>query len=237
VNEVTDGADPLSRVRRRMVLLSGGFLVLMLALSAVGWLNTAEDALIPVHWNASGEVDRFGSKWEAFLVTPALLVFITALMVALPAIEPRRLHLQQSRKPYVASFAAVATLMLVVHTGLVAAALGLEIDMARLVPVAVGIMLVVVGNYLGKVRSNFFIGIRTPWTLSSELSWRKTHRLGGKLFVVVGLAIVASSVLPSPGVALLVASAVLGVMVLALVVYSYVLWRGDPDRSTGGRTV
>lgn len=86
------------------------------------------------------------------------------------------------------------------------------------------------GNYLGKMRSNFFIGLRTPWPLSSERSWRRTHRWAGRVFVAVGLAMAVSALTPAPGQAMLALTGVLLLACLALVAYSYVVWRGDAER-------
>jgi uncharacterized membrane protein len=100
---------------------------------------------------------------------------------------------------------------------------------ARLVPAGVGLVLMVVGNYMGKVRSNFFFGIRTPWTLSSERSWNRTHRLGGRLLVLIGLVAVVTPIFPWAGVVELVAG--VPVVVVVLVIYSYVEWSRDPAKS------
>jgi uncharacterized membrane protein len=99
---------------------------------------------------------------------------------------------------------------------------------ARLVPAGIGVVLIVVGNYLGKVRSNFFFGIRTPWTLSSELSWNRTHRLGGRLSVLIGLVALLTPVFPWAGVVALAVGA--PIMVIVLVIYSYVQWNRDPAK-------
>jgi len=89
------------------------------------------------------------------------------------------------------------------------------------------------GNYLPKLKSNWFIGIRTPWTLSSEESWRKTHRLGGRLFVICGAVIIITSVLaPEQGRDVLFGAMIPAI--LATTVYSYFVWRNDPQRITRG---
>jgi len=97
------------------------------------------------------------------------------------------------------------------------------------------VIIAVLGNYLGAVRSNFFFGVRTPWTLSSELSWERTNRLAGRLLVPLGL-IVALMALADWALAGLVTLIVLLVASMAVgVVYSYRVWRDDPQRSDIGR--
>jgi uncharacterized membrane protein len=90
-------------------------------------------------------------------------------------------------------------------------------------------MLVVLGNVLGKLRPNWFVGIRTPWTLSSKSSWVRTHQAGAWVFVGAGIAFMAAGVIRH-GWAMLVAIILMGAGALALIVYSFVVWRDDPDK-------
>ena len=93
-----------------------------------------------------------------------------------------------------------------------------------------GGLFVVLGNLLGKVRPNWFVGIRTPWTLSSKLAWDRTHRAGGWVFVLLGVLTMATAVLHA-GWALRVLGVAGVASLLGLVVYSYVLWRRDPEKT------
>ncbi len=222
--------ERLARLRRRMLTLGGATFAVMGLISFVGWSGTEAGVAVPVHWNAAGEVDGYGSRWTALLMFPAITGLLTALFVVLPALEPRRQHLAESAKAWFATFVATLALLLLCHGLVVGSALGRAFDMARLIPTGVGLLLMVVGNYLGKVRSNFFIGIRTPWTLSSELSWRKTHRLAGRLFVALGLLMVAGGALPAPEWVWSLHLALLGTVVAGLFVYSWLVWREDPAR-------
>ena len=83
----------------------------------------------------------------------------------------------------------------VIHIVIISISLGYNIAIDKVIPFMVGVLFVVMGNYLPKSKSNFFYGIKTPWTLTSEEVWKKTHRLGGKLFVISGLIIIVSSLL------------------------------------------
>lgn len=227
---MTSEDEGLGPTRRRIVAAGLTIFGLMAMLSAFAWWQTDPGQQLPVHWNMRGEVDRYGSRFEAFAVAPLIWAGLVVLLAALPSMEPRRRHLAQSRRPWLATSVAVGALMLVVHTTLVGTALGVPISVDRVVPVALGLMLAVVGNYFGKLRSNFFIGVRTPWTLSSERSWRKTHRWAGRLFVLVGLLMVATAALPQPGIGVVVLTGALLLATLFLLVYSYLVWRGDPER-------
>ncbi len=106
---------------------------------------------------------------------------------------------------------------------------GIQLDVSTVVPILVGGLFVVLGSVVGRIRPNWFVGIRTPWTLSSELSWTKTHRLGGRLFVLMGIALLASGFVGSAW-GLLFDLAVVTGCVLWLFVYSYLVWRADPEK-------
>jgi uncharacterized membrane protein len=117
------------------------------------------------------------------------------------------------------------------HVFAVLAALGRAANIAPVAGIGIGLLFVVMGNFLGKTRSSWLFGIRTPWTLSSERSWQRTHRLGGYLFMALGLAMVLSALLlPPQAFVWLILGGLLGT-VAVLVGYSYLVWRDDPDRS------
>ncbi|MEM9388020.1 MAG: SdpI family protein [Pseudomonadota bacterium] len=222
--------DALSQLRNRAFAFGLVVFALMTLISAFGWLSTEPGSELPVHWNSSGEVNRYGSRAEAFGLMPAIWLFMVLVFALLPALEPRRRHLAQSRLPYLMVMLATGLSMLVIHGLATAAALGATVEIARVIPPIVGAALVVTGNYMGKTRSNYFIGVRTPWTLSSELSWRKTHRWAGRVFVLVGLVMVLGAVLPWPQTLMMASVAVLLTATVILVAYSYVVWRTDPAR-------
>ena len=106
---------------------------------------------------------------------PLVSAGLYALLMLIVKIEPRILNLKQSAKAFTAVSVCVGGVLLLSHAIIVAVAFGLAINAAAVVAVAVGVLFVVTGNYMGKIRSNFTFGVRTPWTLSSELSWNKTN--------------------------------------------------------------
>jgi uncharacterized membrane protein len=159
---------------------------------------------------------------------------IAALLAVIPRFEPRRANLERSGKAYAAIWIAVVSLLGAVHVLSVAVALGAVLDMSRLIPIGVGLVFVVIGNYLPTVRPNYLVGIRTPWTLASDLSWVRTHRVGGRIFVIEGLALIALGLV---GVgAEMLAVAIVGAVAIAIViaiVYSYRVWKVDPEKRPG----
>ena len=226
---------PNSRPTNRPILVaSGAAVAIMLATSAWGWTQIPDDAQIPIHWGLDGQPDGYAPKAIGLLVLPAFGLIVSALLAIVPFVEPRRENLNRSGPAYRAVWLGVLGLLVVLHFAAVLAATGAEVDMAGLVAAAVGAMFVVIGNVLGKVRSNFMFGIRTPWTLTSDRSWDRTHRLGGRLMVALGITLVAATLLGLRGAPLfaIVGGGAAG-LVIGLIVYSYLAWRSDPDRRTG----
>lgn len=199
----------------------------MFAAAIIIW--PAAPAGIPVHWNVQGEVDRYGGKVEGLLGLPALALAIYLLMRYLPRIDPGRANYARFGGAYTAIRAGIVVLMAVIYAVILSSALHHPVDVARVIPVGVGALFVLVGTVLGKIRPNWFVGIRTPWTMSSKMSWVRTHRLGGWLFVALGLLFAATGVASFGSFGYVVIGAVFAVVAI-LFVYSYFVWRDDPDK-------
>lgn len=215
--------------------LTAVVLALMLAIAVWGLAAVGIDAQVPIHWGASGEVNGYGPAWLGFLMTPAITLAMVALFSVIPRVEPRRRNLERSGSAYLTLANAIVVLSLGLQAVLVLAGTGHAVPVALVIGGGVGILFAVLGNVMGTVRSNFLFGIRTPWTLTSELAWDRTHRLAGRLFVVGGLVTFLSSF---SGSALLLLIVLLGVVILTATlgtIYSYQVWRSDPNRrSLGG---
>ena len=131
---------------------------------------------------------------------------------------------------------AVTLFVTALHVAAVLAALGENVNLGMVASIGIGLAFVVMGNYLGKTRSNWFFGIRTPWTLSSDRSWTRTHRLGGVAFVVIGLLVIVTALVAGPSVAIWVLLGGMAASVIGLLAYSYLVWRDDPDRQPARTT-
>jgi len=167
---------------------------LILAIFVVAaWLYPQLPESVPSHWNAQGEIDGYMSKpWGVFLM-PLITLAIYLMFFALPLISPHGFRMEKFTS-VVRVFQTVMVLFmsLVTVTALLAAR-GDAVPVSNITLGAVGMLLVVLGNYMGKVRKNFFIGIRTPWTLASDEVWARTHRLGGWTFSIAGLLMMITS--------------------------------------------
>lgn len=221
--------------RRTALEISAAMIAAMATAGVWTYLELPAGALVPSHWNAAGHVDGYSGAWILFLM-PALTVGFDLLMAALLLVEPRRRNLLASTAAYNAILLGFAGLMAVIQGITVWSALrGVQAADAigSLVFVAAGLFLVVIGIFLPRIRSNFFMGIRTPWTLSSERSWERTHRLGAWLFAGLGVLIVLSAALPRAAVFVIPGGA--AVVIVLLAAYSYLVWRDDPDKHLLGR--
>ncbi len=116
----------------------------------------------------------------------------------------------------------------------VLAAVGRPLDVTLVLGFGTGLLFVVIGNVLGKVRSNFMFGVRTPWTLSSDLSWNKTHRLVGRLFVLLGFAVAVATVVAGNEAYLAVLLGGIAIVIAVAFVYSYRVWKTDPNKLNVG---
>jgi uncharacterized membrane protein len=218
--------------RRSSLLVTCGVLVFELGIAAYGFSRVSPGSSVAVHWDVNGHANGYSNALLAFLLVPVGTAAVSSLFAFLPSIEPRRRNLNQSGKAYLATWISCLLVLAATQAVIVLSAAGVARPevIARLLPAGVGLVLMIVGNYLGKVRSNFFFGIRTPWTLSSERSWNRTHRLGGRLLFAIGLVAVVTPVIPWAGVVALAVG--VPVVIVVLVIYSYVEWSRDPARST-----
>lgn len=220
--------------RRLALAASAVTLLALFALSAWAW-GAVESDRIPVHWDINGQPDGYGGKFEGLMIVPIVGVALVALFAVIPLIEPRREHLLSSMPAYALVWLALLAYLSLMHVALLFTAFGHQVNMATVLGSGIGLLFIVIGAVLGRVHSNFMFGVRTPWTLSSEKSWRLTHRLAGRMFLWAGVATLVAGVIALvtdldwlPIAVLLVGS--LGTALVG-VVYSYVVWRGDPDRT------
>ncbi len=223
-------------MNRRPALYASAVLVFyMLGLSAWAWPQIPADARIAVHWNASNAPNGYTGKAIGLFLVSAIALVVGLILAGYPQLEPRRFNLWGSAKAYNVVWAASIVLLAVVQTSLVLSAVGRNVNQSLVAVTVIGAMLVTVGNYLGKVRSNFVFGIRTPWTLSSELAWDRTHRLGGRLFVVLGIVLLVTAWIGNGALSFALMAVGIGLILVLTAGYSYVVWRADPSKQAVGR--
>jgi len=189
---------------------------------------------IPAHWNAAGEVDRWGSKFE-ILILPLLQLLIVAGLALWPRFDPGRRGPWRAWPLLVAATAWVFTLLqlgvlYLTWTTLQGAELNTEQGMRMLLTI-LGLTFVITGNYLPKAPQNWLFGVRTPWTLSSPRAWQVANRVGGWLLIVLGLGVAVAAWLWPPERVLWGTSAALLLITAYLVWLSWEVWRREGARS------
>ena len=201
--------------------------------SAAVWSRLPDT--MPTHWNLAGEVDGWSGKLFGAWLMPAIIAGLWLILRFLPRLDPRRANYAKFGPTYEAIIVTVMLFLFCLHAVALRTALGLPAPMERLVPLGAGAMMIVIGNLLPRARPNWFVGIRTPWTLSSDRVWERTHRVGGRLFVVGGIVVVLAALF-APQLAQRIMIGTLVAESIAVVAYSYMEWRhlnsGDPAKPT-----
>jgi uncharacterized membrane protein len=183
------------------------------------------------HWNARGEVnDTMGRFWGVFFL-PLMLAGLVLLLMFVPSIDPLKANIAQFRRYYDLFILVFALFMLLIHLQVILWNLGIKISPNLVLPIGIGLLFFYLGTMMRQVKRNFFIGIRTPWTLSSDVVWGKTHQLGGRLFQAAGVIALVGAFLPSYAWLFILAPALL--VSLVATAYSYVLYRKLEREGTG----
>lgn len=178
--------------------LQAGLIAAMAVLGLWAWQQLPPGSSVPVHFNAAGEVDRWAAPSLGLFFLPLLALAMLGLRYLLPHVDPRGANLLKSARALGAIWTALLLMLTLLQFHLVLRALGLAQAEPQLPLLLIGGLLIAIGNVLGKLRSNFTVGIRTPWTLANERVWDQTHRFGGKVFVLGGALLVALAFSPLP---------------------------------------
>lgn len=182
---------------------------------------------IPMHWNIKGEVDDYSSKGLIY-ITAFLPLAIYILMKIIPHIDPQKDAYDKHRNAYSATMFSIIIFLIGLHWMTIGYALGYPLNMIRYIMIALGLVFIIIGNYMPQIKFNYFFGIRTPWTLSSEKVWRQTHTTGGYLYFIMGSIFILSSFFNNEISYYLSIGSVI-VISIAIVIYSYLLYRKENE--------
>lgn len=186
---------------------------------------------IPMHWNSKGEVDRWGEKGLDVFFLPLVSLGAYLLMLAVPYIDPKRKT--ESKQKGIRAFRSIIPFLLTdIFLVIFSQWIGMNIDIGKGIGVVVTLFFIVIGNYLQSVRPNYFIGIRTPWTLESEDIWRKTHRMGGRLWMIGGILLLILSISVPTAAFFRVFSGGVLILAFAPILYSFYLYLQEKKRAT-----
>jgi len=177
-------------------------------------------AEVPLHWNFKGEIDRYGSKTGLIWIPILLPLLIYVLLMVMPTIDPKNQLNKMGNKLHNLKFLVTAMMSLLALFILYSAKTE-SIANANFFFVANGVLILILGNYFKTIKPNYFIGIRTPWTLESEEVWKSTHELGGKLWFVAGIFLVISSLVLDAKTNLYLFIGIVTLIALIPIIYSY----------------
>lgn len=220
---------------RNLLGIVSALLVAAMALSAViAGQSLPADLRLPVHWDLSGAPDDWADKWVGLLMPAGITAGVGLLFWFLPVLEPRARNFSRSQGLYLWGWAAVLLLGIAIHLVVLSTALDWGLPANHVIVGACGLIFVIIGNQLGKSRSMYLIGLRTPWTLASEEVWVRTHRLAGKLMVLGGLATLVAAFLPLPsGLLATILIATIAIAAVVPILYSFLLWRRERVAAAG----
>ena len=200
------------------VLIITSIIILLPILAGVVLWDQLPDAM-PIHWNAAGEIDGWSSKSFAVFGLPFILIAAQWLCLLATGADPKKKN--HSDKMIHLVLWIIPVMSVVLHTITYLTALGYGVRMEVVMPVLMGLIFAIIGNYLPKCKQNYTIGIKIPWTLDNEENWNKTHRFAGWMWTFCGVAIMLTGFLGSFWIFLPIAL----LMVIVPVLYSYLLHR------------
>ncbi|HZZ29359.1 MAG TPA: DUF1648 domain-containing protein [Pirellulales bacterium] len=201
----------------------------MFAVAAWAWPQLPER--IPIHWNLKGDIDGYGSKFTGLLLLPITILVLYCVFRLVHLIDPGKENYATFTNAFTAVRMAFVFFMTGVYVFSLLSIFGYKVNMTTLVCLDTGALFLVIGNFMSKIRPNWFVGVRTPWTLSSKMSWNKTHRLAGWLFVLMGLSVAALGVVQTTWMFICMLVVVVGCLAW-MTIYSYLVYRQDPDRTS-----
>lgn len=205
------------------------FVVTAAALIFSLWALPQLPAQVATHWGISGEPDGWSAPAFAAFLLPGMMLLLSLLFSALPGIDPLKRNYEFHGSVYFLLVNVVVLFLALLQVLVLGSALGWPVDMRVAIPILLGGLFVFIGNLMTRIRPNWFMGIRTPWTLSSERVWRKTHRVGGYCFTIAGLVVMVSGFVVPADMATKVMLAAIFPAAIWPVVYSYLEWKREKE--------
>jgi uncharacterized membrane protein len=201
------------------------FIIILLSFAISLYLYPQLPEKMVSHWNTKGEVDGYTSKFWGLFLMPIILIGFWLLFILIPRIDPLKENIEKFRK-YFDGFILLITLFFIyLYSLTIFWNLGVRFDMGQFLTPALGLLFVYCGFLVENAKRNWFIGIRTPWTLSSDKVWEKTHKLGGKLFKIAGVITILGLFFPKYAFSLVVFPVLL--LAIYTIFYSYFEYRRE----------
>jgi len=199
------------------ILLIVIFILLSFLISLISF-NSLPETII-THWGINGEANGFSSKSFGLMFVPILTTILALVLIAIPKIDPLKKNIESFKEKYYEFVAIFVGFMLYIHTITILLNFGHTLNIIALLSPAFAVLMYYIGNLMGSAKRNYFIGIRTPWTLDSEIVWNKTHKLGEKAHKLSAIICLIGIILPNYALLFIIAPLIF--TSLYLVAYSY----------------
>ena len=203
-------------MNKKLVVITSIIILLPILVSLCFWNQLPEQ--VPIHWNIHGEIDGYASRFVAVIVLPLVLFVLHFVCAFATVMDPKHKNISDKIWMLILSICPVLSILLMYM--MVGSALGMEIDVNAILPVFLGVMFVVIGNYLPKCKQSYTVGIKIPWTLNSEENWNKTHRFAGPCWVIGGIMVMFTGLFENEILIMVIAL----IMVFAPIIYSYMYY-------------
>ena len=198
--------------------ISSAVCLLPILLSAICY-NSLPDQ-VATHFDVNFSPDGYSPKWQAAFMIPGIMFLVNIFLWFMIENDPKNASINKTLKAFLHWF--IPVLSVFTQASILLYALDNTINLIRILPLLIGIMLIFIGNYLPKCKQNYTTGIKLPWTLSSEENWNRTHRFGGKVMVICGFIIALCTFWK---ISIIIIISALLACALAPAIYSYVLYK------------
>lgn len=205
-------------------------LIIIVSFFAIGiYLYPSLPERMASHWNLKGQVDGYMSKFWGVFFLPFIAAGLSMIFIVIPRIDPLKSNIEKFRRYYDSYVLLFQAFLFYLYMLTILWNLGVAFSLIQLLTPAIGVVFYYSGILMEKVKKNWFIGIRTPWTLSSDVVWDKTHKLGGKLFKIAGIITLLGILFEN--IAILVILAPVLVVAVYLIFYSYLEYKKIENRT------
>ncbi len=180
---------------------------------------------VPIHWNVKGEIDDYSSKAFGTFLLPVLNIILYVLFLVLPKIDPKRANYRKFDSSYTIIRYSLHIFLTILFGVTIVISLGFPVNIGKWVAASVAVLFVVMGNTIGRVRHNYFVGFRFPWTLDNEEVWKKTHQFGAKAMVLGGVVALIGAILTNGSLSFTILMLGIIIPMIVVTIYSYMIYK------------